>query len=206
MVVLFLIVLGGIYLGVFTPTEAASIGAFGSFLFVLLRRRLDFAGFVAVLIQSARTSAMLFVVLVGALLFANFVTVAGLPSAMERWISGLELAPIAVLLVIMAIYLLLGCLLEPTAMMLLTVPVFFPVAILLGFDPVWFGVFVVIVTEIGMITPPIGLNVFVVKAILQDIAPSAIYRGILPFLGADIVRVAALILFPGLALWLPSFM
>ena len=149
---------------------------------------------------------MLFVVLVGALLFANFVTVTGLPTAMERWISSLELAPIAVLIVIMAIYLVLGCLLEPTAMMLLTVPVFFPVATLLGYDPIWFGVFVVIVTEIGMITPPIGLNVFVVKAILRDIAPTAIYRGILPFLGADIVRVAALVLFPGLALWLPSFM
>lgn len=204
--VLFSVVMGGIYLGVFTPTEAAGIGASGAFLFALGRRSLTWRTLFQVLIETARTSSMMFIVLIGALLFSNFINVAGLPRELSDWINRLDLSPLVIVLYILAIYILLGCVLESLSMMLLTVPIFFPIVLGLGFDPVWFGIIVVIVIEISLITPPIGLNVFVMKAVLPDVPTSSIFRGVAVFIAADIVRLTLLVLFPVITLYLPSFM
>jgi tripartite ATP-independent transporter DctM subunit len=201
--VLFVLVMGGIYAGVFTPTEAAGIGASGAFLLFLLRRGWDQASLAAALAESVRTAAMLFFVLIGALIFMNFVNVAGLPTALSDWVGGLALPPLAVIAVILLVYLALGCVLESLSMILLTVPVFFPLIPGLGYDLIWFGVLVVIVTEISLITPPIGLNVFVLRSVLPDMPVATIFRGVTAFWCADIVRLAVVVLVPAIALALP---
>jgi tripartite ATP-independent transporter DctM subunit len=208
---LFIIVMGGIYGGVFTPTEAAGIGAIGAFFFALIRRALTWATLFQVLIESARTTAMIFTVLIGALMFSNFINVAGLPDGLTDWVASMNLSPIAVMLVIMAIYVVLGCVLESLSMILLTVPVFYPLILSLDFsgmmDPsmvlIWFGIVVVVVTEISLITPPVGLNVFVLRSVLPDVSTSTIFRGVTPFWCADIVRLALLVLIPSISLFLP---
>ena len=202
--VLFVVVMGGIYAGVFTPTEAAGIGAFGGFLFALARRTLTRTSLVAVLVQSAETTAMLFFVLIGALLFANFVNLAGLPDMLSDLVSGLSAPPLVIIAAILVIYLILGCVLESLSMVLLTVPVFYPLVGDLGFDLIWFGIVVVVVTEISLITPPVGLNVFVLKSVLPDISTGQIFRGVTPFWLADIFRLALIVLIPMIALWLPG--
>ncbi len=203
---LFALVIGGIYLGVFTPTEAAGIGAAGAFLMALARRRMTFGRCVAVLVETARTTAVLLAVLIGALVFSDFINLAGLPMAIIGAIEGLEVAPVAVIFLILGVYVLLGCVLESLSMMLLTVPILFPLVMGLGFDPVWFGIIVVVVIEISLITPPIGINVFVLKSVLPDVRTSDIFRGVVPFIAVDIVRVVLLVLLPGVVLFLPSFM
>ena len=203
---LFLIVMGGIYFGLFTPTEAAGIGSGGAFLFAIARRKLTVQIVFNVLVETARTSAMMFILLIGAILFSNFINVAGLPAQLSAWLSALGAAPMAVMCAILAIYLVLGCLLESLSMILLTIPIFFPIIKSLGFDPVWFGVIIVVVVEIGMITPPIGLNVFVLKATLKDVPVTTIFRGVTYFIIADIVRLALFVLFPQFILFLPSWM
>ncbi|MFD2849903.1 TRAP transporter large permease [Eoetvoesiella caeni] len=202
LLLLFVIVLGGIYGGIFTSTEAAGIGAFGAFVIALLRRALTFKVLASTLLDSARTTALLLMVLVGAILFGNFVNIAQFPQALSGFVTALNLNALEVIIVITLIYLVLGCLLESMSMLLLTVPIFYPVAISAGIDPIWFGIYTVIVIEIGMITPPIGLNAFILKATVPDISLSTIFRGLLPFIGADIVRLALLIAFPSLALFL----
>lgn len=209
---LFALVIGGIYLGVFTATEAAGIGATGAFLFALLRRRLTWRGLGEILVETAKTTTMMFMVLIGALLFANFINLAGLPRELSAFAGGLEVSPFMVLLGVLLIYLLLGTVLESLSMILLTVPIFAPLILTLdlGIDPalvlIWFGIVVVVVTEISLITPPVGLNVFVLKATLRDVRLSTIFKGVLPFVAADIVRLALLVLFPGLVLALPRLM
>ena len=205
-VALFALVMGGIYFGVFTATEAAGIGAAGAFLFVILRRMLDFATLKRTLIETARTTAMMFVILFGALAFSNFIEAAGLPTALSRWIAGLDVPPLAVILVIVAIYVVLGCALESISMVLLTVPIFFPIVTGLKYDPIWFGIVVVVVTEISMITPPVGLNIFVISAMAPEVPTGAIIRGLAPFVGAEIALVFVLMAVPELATWLPSLM
>ncbi len=202
--VLFVVVMGGIYAGVFTPTEAAGIGAFGAFLFALARKTLTRTSLVSVLVQSAETTAMLFFVLIGALLFASFVNLAGLPTMLSDLVSNLSAPPLVVLAAILIIYLLLGCVLESLSMILLTVPVFYPLVAELGFDLIWFGVVVVVVTEISLITPPIGLNVYVLKSVLPDVPTGQIFRGVTPFWIADIFRLALIVSIPMIALWLPG--
>jgi len=202
--VLFVVVMGGIYAGVFTPTEAAGIGAFGGFLFALARRTLTWRSLVAVLVQSAETTAMLFFVLIGALLFANFVNLAGLPDMLSDLVSGLSAPPLLIIAAILIIYLVLGCVLESLSMVLLTIPVFYPLVGDLGFDLIWFGIVVVVVTEISLITPPVGLNVFVLKSVLPDVSTGQIFRGVTPFWLADIFRLALIVLIPMIALWLPG--
>jgi tripartite ATP-independent transporter DctM subunit len=204
--VLFALVMGGIYFGIFTPTEAAGIGAGGGFLFALGRHRLDRKALLEVLVETARTSTMMFMVLIGALVFSNFINVAGLPAQLAEFLNALQLGPLAVLACILGIYLILGCVLESLSMMLLTLPIFFPIVQALGFDPIWFGIILVIVIEICLITPPIGLNVFVIKATLPDVATAAIFKGVTLFILADILRLALLVTFPWLTLWLPSMM
>ena len=203
---LFLIVMGGIYFGLFTPTEAAGIGSGGAFLFALARRKMTMRILFNVLVETARTSAMMFILLIGALIFSNFINVAGLPSQLSQWLTAIGPSPIVVMLCICAIYLVLGCLLESLSMILLTIPIFFPIVKSLGFDPVWFGVIIVVVVEIGMITPPIGLNVFVLKATLKDVPVTTIFKGVTYFIVADIVRLALFVFWPQVVLFLPSLM
>ncbi len=204
--VLFVLVIGGIYSGVFTPNEAAGIGAMGAFLIAVARRSISWRSVVEVLTETARTTAMMFFVIIGALLFSNFVTVGGLPNALARWVGSLDVAPIAVLLVIVAIYLVLGCLLDSISMVLLTVPIFYPIVHHLGFDPIWFEIILVVVVEIGLITPPIGINVFMVQAMVPDVSVGTVYKGVYPFIVADVIRLAILIAIPAITLFLPSLM
>jgi C4-dicarboxylate transporter, DctM subunit len=203
-VVLFVVIIGGIYRGVFTPTEAAGVGAFGAFLFALWRRSLSPRVFRDSLVETVKTTASLFLVLIGALVFSNFMNLAGLPGALSALIADLGLSPLAVILVIMAIYLVLGCFMESLSMILLTVPIFFPIVTRLGWDPLWFGIFAVMVTELSLITPPVGLNLFVIKGVIRDIDIGTIYKGILPFVMADIVRILVIVALPGIALLLPG--
>ena len=202
--VLFAVVMGGIYTGLFTPTEAAGIGAFGGLLFAAWRRPLSLGALAAILTESVETTAMLFFVLIGALLFSSFVNLAGLPDALATLVAGLDQPPLIILGVILLLYLVMGCVLESLSMVLLTVPVFYPLVADLGFDLIWFGVVVVVVTEISLITPPIGLNVFVLRSVLPDVPTREIFRGVVPFWCADIVRLSIIVLVPGLALWLPA--
>ena len=206
MLVLFAIVMGGIYGGVFTPTEAAGIGAFGAFAIALFRRRLTLALTLEALAESGRTTAVLLALLVGSLLFANFINVARVPNEIADWFAGMNAPPLMVVVICILIYILLGCILESISMMLLTVPVFYPVMQAMGLDLVWFGIVVVVVIEISLITPPIGLNVFVLKSTLPEVELTRIFRGVLPFIAADIVRIALIVAIPGLSLFLPRLL
>ena len=202
---LFVLVLGGIYGGVFTPTEAAGIGAAGAFAFALLRRGWSLPWLYRVLLESAQTTGMIFTILIGALVFANFVNMTSMPGELIAASEHLAGFPLAVIVAICVIYLLLGCVLESMSMILLTVPIFYPVVQHLGFDLIWFGIVIVVVTEISLITPPVGLNVFVLRSVLPDIPTATVFRGVLPFIAADVVRLALLVAFPAIALVLTQF-
>jgi tripartite ATP-independent transporter DctM subunit len=203
---LFTVVMGGIYGGIFTPTEAAGIGAGGAFFIALFRRSLNFGSLFDILTDTARTSAMLFAVLIGALIFSNFINRAGLPADLLELVNGLDVPPMVVILVILAIYIILGMVFESLSMLLLTVPIFFPLVDSLGFDLVWFGIVVVVVTEISLITPPVGMNVFVLAAVLKDVKASTIFKGVTPFWCADIIRLALVTFFSSIALFLPELL
>ena len=204
--VLFTIVMGGIYLGIFTPTEAAGIGAGGAFLITLFRGRMNLRNLFETLTDTARTSAMLFAVVIGALIFSDFINRAGLPDMLLSFVSAMDVAPIVVILAILAIYIVLGMVFESLSMMLLTVPVFYPLVASMGFDLVWFGIVVVVVTEISLITPPVGMNVFVLSAVLRDVKTGTIFKGVTPFWCADIVRLAMIVFVAQIALFLPELL
>lgn len=203
---LFLFVIGGIYGGLFTATEGAGMGAFGAMVFALWRRALTWKTLYAALVESARTSAMLFMILIGALMFADFVNITTMPADLKGFVSRFELSPIMVVAAICVIYVLLGTAMEELSMVLLTLPVFFPVVMHLGYDPVWFGILIVVVVEIGLISPPVGMNLFVLKTLLPQVPTTTVFHGVLPFMVADCVRFALLIIFPVISLWLPSLM
>jgi tripartite ATP-independent transporter DctM subunit len=211
---LFVIVIGGLYglLDIwpvyitFSPTEAAGMGAAGAFLITLFRGRLTFPDTVEVLKETTMTTASLFSVLIGAWIFSNFVNIAGLPEALRTGVASLGLAPWMVMGIILLIYIALGCVFESLSMLLLTVPIFFPLVVGLGYDPVWFGIIVVVVTEISLITPPVGLNVFILKGVVQDVSTGTVFRGVTPFWLIDILRLILLLAIPGLTLYLPSLM
>jgi C4-dicarboxylate transporter, DctM subunit len=203
---LFLVVIGGLYVGWFSPTEAASVGTCGAFVLGLVNRKTPRELLSASLIDTVKTTAMIFTVLIGAILFNNFLILASVPTLVSDWISGLPLGKTAILLVIILMYFVLGCLLDTLAMILLTIPIVFPIVKALGYDPVWFGIIVVMVVELGLITPPIGMNVFVIKGMAKDVPLETIFRGVTPFIVAQIILILALIAFPGIALWLPSTM
>ncbi|MFM8548518.1 MAG: TRAP transporter large permease [Betaproteobacteria bacterium] len=205
-VVLFVVVMGGIYGGVFTATEGASIGAFGAFVFALARRALNLRALFEILMESARTTAMLFGILIGALIFANFVNFTSMPDDLKAFVSQFQLHPMAVIVAICAIYVLLGTAMEELSMILLTVPVLFPLVVHLGFDPIWFGILVVVVVEIGLISPPVGMNLFVLRTLLPHVPTLTLYRGVTPFVVAAVVRLAILIAFPVLSTWLPTLL
>ncbi len=205
---LFTVVLGGIYGGVFTPTEAAGVGAAGA-LAIALMRGVRLRAVFEIAIDSARTSAILFFILIGALVFSNFVNTAGLPEALLGLIVGQGTGPMTVIFILLLIYVILGCLLESLSMILLTVPIFFPVVagLDLGIPPkwvlVWFGVIVVMVTEISLITPPVGLNVYVLSSVLPEVSTTTIFRGMLPFITVDVLRLALFVFVPWISLALP---
>ncbi|NVK20504.1 MAG: TRAP transporter large permease [Methylocystaceae bacterium] len=201
---LFVIVMGGIYLGIFTPTEAAGIGASGAFFLALLKRKLTFKGILGCLIGAVRTTSMLFALVIGAELFSNFINLAGMPGQLRDMALEFSVNPFLVIVCILAIYMLLGCVLESMSMILLTVPVFYPVVQALGFDLVWFGIVVVVVTEISLITPPVGMNVFVLKTVMPDVPLKTIFKGVAPFWVVDIIRLILVTSIPALALFLPS--
>jgi len=211
---LFFVVIGGLY-GLFnfwplqltfSPTEAAGMGAMGAFLIALSRGALNLKSTLEVLIETAHTAASLFVVLIGAWIFSNFVNIAGLPEALLAFVTQWGVSPIVVMMMILLVYIVLGCIFESLSMLLLTVPIFFPLVVSLGFDPVWFGIIVVVVTEISLITPPVGLNVFVLKGVIGDVSTATIFKGVTPFWVADIIRLLLLVFVPWLVLVIPMTM
>ena len=206
MLLLFILVIGGIYLGIFTPTEAAGVGAFGSFLIALLKKKLNPATIVECLMSTGKTTAMIFLIIIGAELFSRFLAVTQLPMHLADFLGGLSWNRNLILLGMLVLYLILGCVMDCFAIMILTTPILFPVVQALGFDPIWYGVVMVVVLEIGLITPPVGLNVFVISGVAGDIPISRIFRGIWPFLLASVVAILCLILFPQIAMFLPSRM
>ena len=203
---LFIFVIGGIYGGLFTATEAAGMGAAGAFLIGIVRRRLSGPDIRRSLLEATRTTAAVFTVLIGALLFGYFLTVTQTPQKVTTFLTGLGLGRYGVLALIMLLYLVLGCLMDALAMIILTVPIIFPVIITLGFDPIWFGVLIVMTVELGLIHPPVGMNIFVIKSVVEDVRISTIFYGVLPFIITDILRLIILIAFPIIALYLPSQM
>ena len=203
---LFALVMGGMYGGLFTPTEAAGVGAMGGFVFALARGALTWRILREVLVESARTSAMLFTIVIGASLFANFLNFTDLPGALKDFVTGFGVHPILVIVAICLVYVVLGTAMESLSMMLLTVPIFFPLVTSLGFDPVWFGILVVCVIEISLITQPVGMNIFVLSSVMPQLPTTTIWRGVLPFVAADVVRMAVLIAFPAISLVLPRWL
>jgi C4-dicarboxylate transporter DctM subunit len=204
--VLFAVSVGGIYFGVFTATEGAAVGAFGSFVFALARGSLGWKVLFEILVESARTTAMLFVILIGAFVFSNFVNFTSMPADLRGFVERFEVHPMMVMAVICVIYVLLGTAMEELSMILLTVPVFFPLVMHLGFDPVWFGIIIVVVVEIGLISPPVGMNMFVVQTLLPKVSLRTVFRGVWPFVVADCIRLAILVAFPAISLWLPGLL
>ena len=200
------VVLGGIYGGVFTATEGAGMGAAGAFLFAWGRKALTWKSLIDILVESARTTGMLFTLLIAATIFANFVNFTTMPSDLKEWITHLGLSPVMVVGAMMVIYIILGTVMEELTMVLLTIPLFFPIVVQLGFDPVWFGVLIVMVIQIGLISPPVGMNLFVLNTLLPKVGLGTIFRGCWPFVGMQIITLGFLLFFPWLSLYLPSLM
>ena len=202
-VALFILIMGGLYVGAFTPTEAAGVGAAGAFFFALWRGHLGWRGILDCAIETARVSAALFAILIGALIFSAFMNFAGLPRALAGFVTQFGVEPMLVIVMICLLYIVLGTFFEELSMILLTVPIFFPLVVGLGFDPIWFGIVIVMVVELGLISPPVGMNLFVVQSLLK-IPTGLLYRWIAPFVCADIIRLALVVAFPWLVLVLPK--
>ncbi|MDR6818271.1 tripartite ATP-independent transporter DctM subunit [Neorhizobium sp. 2083] len=204
--VLFLAVIGVIYLGIATATEAAAVGATLTMIIGILRGRLNFKLIMQSLVESLRTSVSLFSVLIGAILFGYFLAITQSPQKLTAFLVGMDLGPYGTLTLILVIFFIAGALMDEMAMIILLVPIVFPVITHLGFDPIWFGVIIVVACELGMITPPVGINVFVINSIAKDVKITTIYGGVMPFILTDIIRLILLVLFPAIALWLPTTM
>jgi tripartite ATP-independent transporter DctM subunit len=205
-VLLFMLVMGGLFFGIFTPTEAGAVGAFGTLLIALLRRKIDLKGILQSLVETAKISCMILLVVAGATILGHFLAVTRIPFDVAMRVSALQLPPAAVMLLIVLVFLIGGCFIDALALIMLTVPIFFPVVTALGFDPVWFGVIIVLVTQIGVVTPPVGINVYVVSGIARDVPLQRIFKGVLPLLAALIAGTLILIPFPQIALFLPRLM
>ncbi len=203
---LFLLVIVGIYTGIFTPTEAAAVGASGAFLLAVIRRRLSRQSFVAALVGSVVITGMIFAILIGAWLFSCFLSVTRIPMEVAGLVVGLPVPNLAIMGTLLLILLILGCFMDSMSVVILTMPIFFPMVVALGFDPIWFGIIVVLLVEMGLITPPVGPNVFIISGIAKDVPMYTIFRGIVPFLIACIVCAVILVAFPQIALFLPSLM
>jgi C4-dicarboxylate transporter DctM subunit len=203
---LVVLVLGGLIIGWFTPTEAGAVGAFGAIVLSLIRGRLTWSKFKHALAETIKTTGMVYVILIGAFILNYFLAVTTIPFWLADTISALPLPPLAIMAAMIMVYLFLGCIMDAAAMILLTIPVFFPLAMSLGFDPIWFGIIIVRVVEIGMITPPIGVNVYVIAGVAPDVPMQTIFKGIVPFLIADVFHVLLLLFVPAVVLFLPGLM
>ena len=206
MVAIVVITIGGMYLGVFTPSEAAAVGAFLTLLLALARRKLTRTGLVETVIDTMQTTALVFLILIGAKLFTPFLAITDIPASLAALLKDLEMPRLGVLAIILFVYVILGMFLEGFSMLVITLPIVFPIIKTLGYDPIWFGVIIVIVLEMGLISPPVGINVFVVKGIAKDVPMGQIFVGILPFWAAMIVCTIILIAYPEIALYLPNTM
>lgn len=204
-ILIFLAVIGGLFYGYFTPTEAGAVGAAATLAVAVLRRQLSWQGFVDSLQESIRISAMIMLLVAAATVFGRFLAITKIPMTMALWAAQLPIHPMAVLAVIMLIYLVLGCFIDALALILLTIPIFYPVAVQLGFDPIWFGVIIVLVVGMGVITPPVGANVYVVAGMVHDTPVTTIFRGAWPYLLTILACIAILAMFPQIALFLPNF-
>jgi len=206
----FLLVIGGLFFGFFTPTEAAAVGAFGVLAVSLIRRQLTWQGFVKSLYETLRTSCMVMLLIAGAVVFGKFLAVTRIPFNIASWIGGFDLPPFAILTMIIIVYFLGGCFMDALAFVMLTIPIFFPVVTNLGYDPIWFGIIIVMVTEMGVITPPVGINVYVVygvaESVIGGVPLESIFKGIVPFLLAVIVGLVLMILLPQIILVLSNLM
>ena len=203
---LFAMVMGGIFWGIFTPTEAAAVGAFLTLFIAIIRKQLSWHGFVQSLADTIQISCMVMVIVTGAVIFGHFMAITRLPYELAGWVGSLPLPRFAVMGVIILVYMFGGCFMDALAMIMLTIPIFFPVAQSLGFDPIWFGVVIVLVTEMGVITPPVGVNVYVVYGVSKDVPLETIFKGVLPMLLALIICNLIIIIFPQIALYLPGLM
>jgi C4-dicarboxylate transporter DctM subunit len=204
-VILILLVLGGIYIGWFTPTEAGAVGAFGAIVLSLARKRLSWKGFLEASAATLKSTGIIFFILIGAMIFGHFISLSRVPYELAAFVAALPLSNLAIMGIIMLIYIILGAIMDVGAMMVITIPIFFPVALHLNFSPIWFGIILVRMMEIGMITPPIGINVFVIAAMSKEPIPT-VFRGIMPFFIADIIHVTLLLFIPAIVLTLPNLM
>jgi tripartite ATP-independent transporter DctM subunit len=204
--ILFILVMGGLFIGFFTPTEAGAIGAGGAIVLGFIRRRLTWKGFMQALFESTRISCMVLVIVAGATVFGHFLAITRIPYALATWVSELALPNFGIMAFIILVYLVGGCFIDALALILLTIPIFYPVVTNMGYDPIWFGVIIVLVTQMGVITPPVGVNVYVVHGVVKDVPLESIFKGAFPFLIALILCALILIPFPQIALFLPSFM
>ena len=203
---LIVILIGGLYFGIFSPTEGASVGAVGALILAVANGRYSWPALLADLVETAKLTAMIFTILIGAFLFNNFLIIAGIPTLVAGWFAALPFGKLGVLLVIVAIYIFLGAVMDELAMVLLTLPIFFPILMKLGYDPVWFGIILTVLVEMGMICPPVGILVFVIKGMAPDVPIERIYAGIFPYLYSCGILIVLLIVWPDIALWLPSTM
>ena len=206
MLVLFTIVIGGLYLGAFSPSEAGGIGAFGAFMVLVVKARITKQNLADALRDSTRTACFSFTILIGAMIFGSLLTISGLPAALTTWIVSLSVSPKVILILILIMYLPLGGIMDSLPMILLTLPVVFPVIDTLGFDPVWFGVLIVLMSEISLISPPVGINAYIIQGIAKDVPLEEVFRGAVPFIGVLIVATALIVAFPQIALFLPGLM
>jgi len=206
MLVLFVLVMGGLFVGWFTPTEAGAAGAAGAIVIALIRRQLTWRGFLDSVVETTRITAMVFLIVTGATIFGHFMAVTRVPFDLSEWVGGLGVSPNVIMAFIIFGYLIGGCFMDSLALVTLTVPVLYPLILKLGFDSIWFGVIIVLIAEMGVITPPVGINVYVIKGVAGDVPLETIFRGIFPFLVALIICAAILIAFPQIAIFLPSFM
>ena len=209
-IIVFCLVIGGLFKGLFTPTEAAAVGVFGVMAIAILRRELTWEAFVTSLYETLKTSCMVLFLIAGAVIFGKFLAVTRIPFDIANWISGFDISRYLIMAIIVSIYFIGGCFMDSLALIMLTIPVFFPVVTNLGYDPIWFGVIIVLVTEMGVITPPVGINVYVVYAVSQktvkNIRLESIFKGIIPFLLAIVAGIIILIIFPQIILFLPEMM
>ena len=206
-VIVVMVMFGGIYTGVFSPVEAGAIGAFTVFILLMIRRSINLSSFKAGVSNVARTTTMIFLVIIGAMIFSKFLVVAGIPDMMLNFITNLNVSPLMVLIIILIIYLILGTFMGVVAMLAVTLPMFFPLSQGLGFEGVWFGIIIILMCEIAALTPPVGLNVYVLKAVVGDLVSiGAIFRGVIPFFVLNLIIVVILVTFPKISLWLPSMM
>ncbi|GAB6095520.1 TRAP transporter permease [Desulfatiferula olefinivorans] len=204
--ILFVLVMGGLFFGLFTPTEAGGVGAFGTLVIALVKRNITFGGFSQALLETTRISCMILVIVAGATVFGHFLAITRIPFDIAQAVSAIDLPVYAVIGLIILVYLLGGCFIDSLALIMLTVPIFYPVVVAMGFDPLWFGVLIVLVTQIGVITPPVGINVYVVQSVVPDVSLGVIFKGVLPLLVALILATLALLAWPSLALYLPGLM